>query len=33
MDSGIVKVFDALRKAGLERRTLVVFTSDTNVIR
>jgi arylsulfatase A-like enzyme len=28
MDSGIGKVFDALRKANLERNTLVVFTSD-----
>ena len=28
MDSGIGRVFDALRKANLERNTLVVFTSD-----
>jgi arylsulfatase A-like enzyme len=28
MDSGIGRVFDALRKADLERNTLVVFTSD-----
>jgi arylsulfatase A-like enzyme len=28
MDSGIGKVFEALRKANLERNTLVVFTSD-----
>jgi arylsulfatase A-like enzyme len=28
MDSGIGKVFDALRKANVERDTLVVFTSD-----
>ena len=28
MDSGIGKVFDALRKSNLERNTLVVFTSD-----
>ena len=28
MDSGIGRIFDALRKANLERNTLVVFTSD-----
>ena len=28
MDTGIGKVFDALRRANLERNTLVVFTSD-----
>jgi arylsulfatase A-like enzyme len=28
MDSGIGRVFDALRKGNLERKTLVVFTSD-----
>jgi arylsulfatase A-like enzyme len=28
MDSGIGRVFDALKKANLERNTLVVFTSD-----
>lgn len=28
MDAGIGRVLDALKKAGLERRTLVIFTSD-----
>jgi arylsulfatase A-like enzyme len=28
MDSGIGRVLDALRRAGLERNTLVIFTSD-----